>query len=175
MDQAASVMSDPSSALYISFHPELKAEPVRLPPGAVFVVANSLVVSDKAVTAKRRYNLRVIETLVAARILARSLGLDVGEKEKVTLRQVVGLSAGEKEGEDIGVVSLMGALKRIQQELDILKPKKQDNEDELGVTMEEMIGMTGLAPDVFDDVYLSWVESELPSHYSSAFDLIFSR
>ena len=69
----------------------------------------------------------------------------------------------------------LGALKRIQQELDILKPKKQDNEDELGVTMEEMIGMTGLAPDVFHDVYLSWVESELPSHHSSAFDLIFSR
>lgn len=160
MDQAASVMSDPSSALYISFHPELKAEPVRLPPGAVFIVANSLVVSDKAVTAKRRYNLRVVETLVAARILARSLRLDVGEKEKVTLRQVVGLSAGEKEGEDIGVVSLMGALKRIQQELDVLKPKKQNNEDELGVTMEEMIGMTGLAPDVFYDVYLSWVEIE---------------
>ncbi|KIJ98167.1 hypothetical protein K443DRAFT_680961 [Laccaria amethystina LaAM-08-1] len=160
MDQAASVMSDPSSALYISFHPELKAEPVRLPPGAVFIVANSLVVSDKAVTAKRRYNLRVVETLVAARILARSLGLDVGEKARVTLRQVVGLSAGEKEGEDIGVVSLMGALKRIQQELDILKPKNQDNEDELGVTMEEMIGLTGLAPDVFYDVYLSWVEIE---------------
>ena len=89
MDQAASVISTPSSALYITFFPFLNAEPILLPvlrttPRAVFVCANSLVVSDKAVGestylctihlsltqamplgAKTRYNLRVVETLDA--------------------------------------------------------------------------------------------------------------
>ena len=75
MDQAASVMSDPSSALYIKFYPTLNASAVRLPTRAVFVIANSLVVADKALSAKRGYNLRVVETLVGARILAQAVGL----------------------------------------------------------------------------------------------------
>lgn len=54
MDQAASVTSLPTSALYISFFPYFSSEPVLLPitrttPKAVFVCANSLVVSDKVV------------------------------------------------------------------------------------------------------------------------------
>ena len=57
MDQAASILCTPNSALYITFFPQLDAELVTLPitiPGtqeeeAVFVVANSLVVSDKVV------------------------------------------------------------------------------------------------------------------------------
>ena len=57
MDQSASILSVPNSALYITFFPQLEAELVTLPttiPGtqeeeAVFVVANSLVVSDKVV------------------------------------------------------------------------------------------------------------------------------
>lgn len=56
MDQAASVIATPHSALYITFFPSLSAEPIPLPtprtiPRAVFVCANSLVVSDKAVGA----------------------------------------------------------------------------------------------------------------------------
>ena len=54
MDQAASVTSLPTSALYISFYPAFSVEPVPLPitrtqPRAVFVCANSGVVSDKVV------------------------------------------------------------------------------------------------------------------------------
>lgn len=54
MDQAASVISTPYSALYITFFPALSAEPIPLPtsrtkPRAVFVCANSLVISDKVV------------------------------------------------------------------------------------------------------------------------------
>ncbi|KAJ8088452.1 galactokinase [Marasmius tenuissimus] len=90
MDQAASVISIPSAALYISFFPKLDVSPAPLPPGAVFVCANSLVVSDKAVTAKTNYNLRVVETLAAARILARHLNLPIGKDEKLQLREVVG-------------------------------------------------------------------------------------
>ncbi|KAJ6530652.1 ribosomal protein S5 domain 2-type protein [Mycena capillaripes] len=80
MDQAASFMSVPSSVLYITFYPFLTASSTPLPGtyllsltfpltdsppgGAVLVCAHSLKVSDKALTAKRGYNLRVVETLV---------------------------------------------------------------------------------------------------------------
>ncbi|KAK7053464.1 galactokinase [Paramarasmius palmivorus] len=159
MDQAASVISIPSSALYISFFPSLSASPVPIPPGAVFVCANSLVVSDKAVTAKRNYNLRVVETLAAARILARHLGVTVGEKEKVQLREVLGRWSGEDKDAPLNEDKLMEALEKITGELDVLKPTKAES-GQLGVLMEEMIEKTGMSKEAFDDVYLSWVEVE---------------
>ena len=163
MDQAASVMSDPSSALYITFYPMLTASAVPLPVRAVFVCANSLVVADKALTAKSGYNLRVVETLVAARILAKSLGFKIGEKDRITLREVAGKLAGEKDGEDIGTEELENILVALENKLEVLKPNKSVD-GELGFTMTEMIEKSGLPRDVFHEVYLSWVESELIYH-----------
>jgi len=164
MDQAASVMSDPSSALYISFYPSLTASAVPLPTKAVFVIANSLVVADKALSAKRGYNLRVVETLVAARILGKSLGIEIGDTDRITLREVVGRYQGEKEGEEMGADELEKALGTLLEEgtLDVLKPKYElpRADEQLGVTMEEMIQMSGLSKEVFDEVYLSWVDSK---------------
>ncbi|KAF8626931.1 hypothetical protein AX17_006431 [Amanita inopinata Kibby_2008] len=165
MDQAASVMSDPSSALYISFYPTLTASPVPLPPKAVFICANSLVISDKAVTAKSRYNLRVVETLVGARVLAKELQIDVGEKERITFREVAGRFASEKGGEELGVERLEEVLEEMSTRIDVLKPHGRrvggESEDaQYGMTMEEMIEMSGLSRDAFYDVYLSWVEVE---------------
>ena len=159
MDQAASVMSDPSSALYITFYPVLTASAVPLPVRAVFVCANSLVVADKALTAKHGYNLRVVETLVAARILANSLGFKIGEKERITLREVAGKLAGEKDGTE----ELEKNLVALENKLEVLKPNKSID-GELGFTMTEMIERSGLPRDVFHEVYLSWVESELIYH-----------
>ncbi|KAF8808656.1 Galactokinase [Phlegmacium glaucopus] len=159
MDQAASVMSDPSSALYITFYPMLTASAVPLPVRAVFVCANSLVVADKALSAKRGYNLRVVETLVAARILAKSLGFKLGEKDRITLREVAGKFAGEKEGEDIGAESLEKSLVALENKLELLKPNNSVD-GELGLTMTEMIDKSGLPRDIFHEVYLSWVEIE---------------
>ncbi|KDN50733.1 hypothetical protein RSAG8_01231, partial [Rhizoctonia solani AG-8 WAC10335] len=91
MDQAASVIGQPQTPLYISFFPKLSAQPVTLPwkDEAVFVIANSLKVSDKAVSAKTQYNLRVVETLVGALVLAKGLGVQVADGEKIRLREVV--------------------------------------------------------------------------------------
>ena len=161
MDQAASVMSDPSSALYIKFYPTLNASAVRLPTRAVFVIANSLVVADKALSAKRGYNLRVVETLVGARILAQAVGLSLSPEDRITYREVVGRFAGEQPGADMGADALEAAITRLEAHLDVLKPRMADGA-ELGVTMEEMVQMSGLAPDAFHEVYLSWVDSESP-------------
>lgn len=163
MDQAASVMSDPSSALYITFHPMLTASAVPLPVRAVFVCANSLVVADKALTAKHGYNLRVVETLVAARILANSLGFEIGGKDRITLREVAGKLAGEKDGENIRTEELEIILVALENKLEVLKPNKSAD-GELGLTMTEMIEKSGLPRDVFHEVYLSWVEGELIYH-----------
>lgn len=171
MDQAASVISTTNSAIYISFFPRLSAYPIPLPGAsssvssaslssrAVFVCANSLVVSDKVVHARTRYNLRVVETLVAARVLALKLSVPVGEKEKVTLREVLGRVVGEDpgSGEDMDLGVLKQALERMIKEAEVLKPKGREEE---GITLEEMIEWSGLSEDVFKEVYLSWVDVE---------------
>lgn len=55
MDQAASIFGIPNHALHISFYPKLKVVPTKLPEiqgdgGCVWVIANTLVVSDKKVS-----------------------------------------------------------------------------------------------------------------------------
>lgn len=184
MDQAASIMSLTSSALYITFYPTLSATPTPLPSNAVFIIANSLVVSDKAITAKYNYNLRVVETLVGARVLARHLGVKLndnpphdgkgGKWEKVTYREVLGRLVGEPQGcgpeGDMGSSALLVALKSVIPKLNALLPKSVAGRDsevegqELGVTMEEMIEMSGLTPQIFHEVYLSWVDGKVPCY-----------
>ncbi|KAJ2801355.1 galactokinase [Coemansia furcata] len=78
MDQTASIMSQPQSASFIEFSPKLCVTPVRFPSTAspiAFVIANTMVVSDKAVTAPTNYNLRVVETRIGALMLAKHLNL----------------------------------------------------------------------------------------------------
>ncbi|KAJ7037757.1 Galactokinase [Mycena alexandri] len=161
MDQAASVMSVPSSVLYITFYPSLTASPTPLPAGAVLVCAHSLKVSDKALTAKRGYNLRVVETLVGARALARTLNVPVGAREKITFREVVGKLVDEadvgKGGAGMPVPALMDELRRMETAVDALKPPNS-TDPEFGATMEEMILLSGLSAEEFHEVYMSWVE-----------------
>jgi len=186
MDQAASILSIPFSSLYITFYPTLRGSPVPLPRSHAFVIANSLVVSDKAVTAKHRYNLRVIETLVGARILAKNLGVNLhdypaqNKYEKVTYREVLGRLVGEMQGcgsgGDMGAEALLVALKSVLQKLTCLLPKDVSAHDltgngkeNLGVTMEEMVEMSGLGKKAFDEHFLSRVQgasSTLGSWYS---------
>jgi len=204
MDQAASVISLPNSALYITFFPMLYAEPIPLPSGSsavpslvsstapqpadphkvslvlevpkagaggVFVCANSLVVSDKVVGAKTQYNLRVVETLVAARVLSRLLNLPLdqdGTREKLTLREVVGRYLGVKEtkgGEaSVSTEQLYKALSELGAQTGKLKPRSwKEGDEELGVTMEEMVEVSGLSKEEFHQTYLSWVDVEAPN------------
>ncbi|GAA5956651.1 hypothetical protein JCM3765_005692, partial [Sporobolomyces pararoseus] len=62
MDQSASVFSLSQHLLHIEFMPQLEARAIPLPktePGFSFVIANTLVRSNKKLTAKYQYNLRV--------------------------------------------------------------------------------------------------------------------
>ena len=167
MDQAASVISTANSALYVSFFPHLSAQPIHLPGSipttshqirALFVCAYSMVISVKVVHARTRYNLRVVETLVAARVLARKQNIPVDEREKVTLREVLGRAVGEdlEKDEDMDMVKLKEGLEEMVEVVEVLKPSSVDDSEE-GVTLEEMIGLSGLSESVFKEVYLSWV------------------
>jgi galactokinase len=155
MDQASSVISTPSSALYIAFYPELSAEPVTLPKNAVFVIANSLKVADKVVSKKWGYNLRVVEVGVGSRILAKHLGVPLGNGEKGTFREVLGRWLGEKKGEELDVGKLREGLEKVQGELEVLKRDGRE-----GVTIDEMVELTGLSKEEFERVYFSGGEGE---------------
>jgi len=75
MDQAASIFSERGFLLYCRFFPQFAAEHVPVPisdPEVTFLVAQSFVTSDKAVTAPIHYNLRVVECTLAAVVLAKS-------------------------------------------------------------------------------------------------------
>lgn len=74
--------------------PELTATPVELPSDLTLVIANTLVQADKHRTAPRNYNLRVVETRVAAQLLARHLGVKLGPKDTPTFREVSDLHYG---------------------------------------------------------------------------------
>jgi galactokinase len=74
MDQAASIFSERGYLLYCRFYPAFKEEHVPVPkadPDVTFLVAQSFVTSDKAVTAPKHYNLRVVECTLATVVLAK--------------------------------------------------------------------------------------------------------
>lgn len=73
MDQAISIMGRLGTAQHIEFNP-VRAKDVTLPSEAIFVIANSLAVSNKAEGAEGRYNLRVVECRLASAVLALLLG-----------------------------------------------------------------------------------------------------
>jgi galactokinase len=96
MDQAISCLGQRGHALYISFRPELSAQPVKLHGmdatvgagedlgGYAFVVANSGVVAQKAVDATTRFNKRVVECALAAKLIGKKMGLDEWQQVRAT-------------------------------------------------------------------------------------------
>jgi N-acetylgalactosamine kinase len=65
MDQAISIMAKTGFAELIDFNP-VRATDVKLPDGGSFVIAHSLAESQKAVTAAKNYNNRVVECRLAS-------------------------------------------------------------------------------------------------------------
>ncbi|KAM5235377.1 N-acetylgalactosamine kinase isoform 1-T1 [Ctenodactylus gundi] len=68
MDQSISFLAEEGTAKLIEFSP-LRATDVKLPSGAVFVIANSCVEMNKAATS--HFNIRVTECRLAAKLLAK--------------------------------------------------------------------------------------------------------
>lgn len=89
MDQSASIFSRQSHVLNVDFVPELGATLVPFPDaGMAYVIANTLVVSEKQKTAKYNYNRRFVELTTSATLLAAHLGLQL-EVRLPTLKHVM--------------------------------------------------------------------------------------
>ncbi|CCF58839.1 hypothetical protein KAFR_0F02420 [Kazachstania africana CBS 2517] len=91
MDQSASVCGEENNALYVEFKPELKATPFKFPTlknsDVGFVIANTLVVSNKVETGPTNYNLRVVEVTAAANILGAKYGVRVEHEGSSSLNK----------------------------------------------------------------------------------------
>ncbi|KAF9917043.1 galactokinase [Linnemannia zychae] len=158
MDQACSILAKPNSACFIEFHPVLKVTPVAFPttiPPVAFVIADTLVTSDKAVTAPVRYNLRVVETRGAARILAMTLGIPIPESGKLHLKQVL-----DAHFEKIGYIPSEGMT---EAEIDIEKLAEMGKIVERvfgtdriknGVSFEELCELSNLSEEEFTRLYI---------------------
>lgn len=73
MDQSISFLAEKGKAKLIGFNP-LTVDDVALPQEAVFVIANSRVTSEKAMTS--HFNVRVAECKIATQVLAKLTGVD---------------------------------------------------------------------------------------------------
>lgn len=101
MDQSASILAQAGQALFIEFLPALAATTVPLPEDAVFVIANSLVVAEKAKAAYAHYNLRVVEGRLAVVLLGKALGLE-GWASLRTLHALEAALVGAFQGPSVG-------------------------------------------------------------------------
>lgn len=79
MDQATSICGEEDHALFVQFKPNLNATPFKFPilPNTEiqFLIANTLVVANKFESGPINYNLRVVEVIVAANVLASRCGV----------------------------------------------------------------------------------------------------
>ncbi|KAF5838871.1 ribosomal protein S5 domain 2-type protein [Dunaliella salina] len=133
MDQAISMMGMLGVAKLIEFNP-VRASDVVLPPNAVFVVANSLAVSNKAEAAPRRYNLRVVECRLAAIMMTLALGATPEASRSVqTLKDVE-----PKVAESLGSPGLDACLEAVHKHLHEAPYTHDELETALGVPLDSL-------------------------------------
>jgi len=149
MDQSASVFGLHSFALNIEFSPKLVVTPVPFPEideSFVFVVANTGVVADKQVTAPTNYNLRVVETHMAAAFLSVALKLDSTYK---TLKEV---TDSYFFGKDLASQGLYLIQKQLEEMLNAVD-RYIDNKN--GYTQSEIAAILGLEEPELIKLYLT--------------------
>ncbi|KAG2454377.1 hypothetical protein HYH02_001400 [Chlamydomonas schloesseri] len=135
MDQAISMMGQQGVAMHVEFNP-VRGVCVVLPPGATFVIANSLAVSNKAETAPKRYNLRVVECRLAAVLLAMALGMsreDALAKVR-TLRDVEPLIAAAHSGQHDGATCAAAVAEHLKESYTL-----SELEDALGGKLADLL------------------------------------
>ena len=151
--QAASVLGRKSSLLHISFHPSLSCSSVSISPSLAIVITNSMAPHALGDSAERQYNLRVVETCLAARLLAHAWGLSenpvvkVESKARVRLMEVLALHAEQE--------SKVGRGTRGVEELlaDVTRILGKEGRGEEGWTKNEMARESGMSAEDFDRVY----------------------
>ncbi|RKO86779.1 ribosomal protein S5 domain 2-type protein [Blyttiomyces helicus] len=152
MDQSISIMAAAGSALLIHFTPTLSASRISFPPSTeapVFVIANTLVTADKHVTAPIQYNLRVVETRIAAALLAKHLKITGAS----TLRDVQDKWLGAAfEGRETQVLADINAI--VDAAIEKEPYTREKAAKALGITVPELeekfVGKIVIRADAFD-------------------------
>ncbi|XP_060534567.1 N-acetylgalactosamine kinase isoform X2 [Cylas formicarius] len=125
MDQAIAFLATDGCAKLIEFDP-LKATDVRLPKGAVFVIAHSMTNLNKAATGD--FNCRVVECRLAAQIMAKRRGLDwaqlkrLGELQKalqLDLQEMIALVETVLDKESYTKVDVLSELDTAAEQLEV--------------------------------------------------------
>jgi galactokinase len=157
MDQAASILSKPGTALHVSFYPETAFEHVPFPtqqPQMVFLVAQSFVAADKHVSAPKCYNLRVVECTLAAAVLAAMHGIRIPQDASP-----LGISLR-------GLQESMYASCREQKE----KSFKAQLEDLIAITKERLTKLDGYTRKEIAD-FLGLSIDQLEEQYTKKFPI----
>ncbi|EPS37603.1 hypothetical protein H072_8704 [Dactylellina haptotyla CBS 200.50] len=153
MDQTASVFGDKDSALYVSFVPELKAKQFSFPksnPPLSFLIAQTYVTADKKTTAPIHYNLRVVETTLAAQVLAKKLNLGLLPNDNGPLgSSLSGLQKTyfTKQGGEVP-----GVVNQLETMVDVVKATLDKEE---GYTKEEIADILETTPDALTEKYMT--------------------
>ncbi|KAH8918227.1 Galactokinase [Atractiella rhizophila] len=145
MDQSASIFSIPESLLHIHFVPQLLATPVPLPkvdPKFSFVIANTLVTSEKHLTAKFHYNLRVVECRIASILLNSALALSLPLDPLPTLKALTDAYFKANTADDVSTA--ISQLQEMSSLTDRHLGKWKD-----GMTWNEVYSATGLDKEAF--------------------------
>jgi len=145
MDQAASIFSRRGFLLYCQFFPKFSAEHVPVPdsdPEITFLVAQSFVTSDKAVTAPTRYNLRVVECTLASVVLAKLHDITLHPDDSplgFCLRNVQEeLMTRQGRQEEPLISQIQAMVEVINSKLNQERYTRQDIANILGVTVETL-------------------------------------
>lgn len=154
MDQCASIYGEPDHALLIEFKPKLKAQPFKFPiDDLMFVITNSLQVSNKHETAPIHYNLRVVEMGIAADLLSKKLGMEnsVPRDSNIGTSSLRGVMDGRFgntwDGNDYTV-----GIAQLNEMIDVVN-KQLTNK--AGYTIEECCQELGITSEKFSARYLS--------------------
>ncbi|KAG9768131.1 Galactokinase, partial [Aureobasidium melanogenum] len=151
MDQAASIFSERGYLLYCHFFPKFFAEHVPVPvsdPEITFLIAQSFITSDKAVTAPIHYNLRVVECTLATVVLAKlhdialnpdssSLGFCLRNLQEEIMKK----QGRRDEPFDVQVDAM----------IDIIKSML----DKESYTRDDIAGILGISVDALEKEYMS--------------------
>ena len=151
MDQAASIFSERGFLLYCRFWPKFAAEHVPVPksdPELTILVAQSFVTSDKAVTAPKHYNLRVVEVTLASVVLAKlhDISLDPDDSSLGfclrNFQQELMKKLGRRDD-------------RMEAQVDTVIGMIKSKLDKDSYTREDIAGILGLSVETLENNYMS--------------------
>ncbi|ORX33774.1 ribosomal protein S5 domain 2-type protein [Kockovaella imperatae] len=158
MDQAASALCVSNAIIHLSFYPSLKPVPLPLPSSLAVCIINSVATHALTTGAPEQYNLRVVECIIATRLLCHAWGLDqtprlkgkVGDEGRIWLREALDLWEGGKGLSEVELYEkALGEVDRVL---------GNGYKGTQGWTREDMLAASGMEEAAFRETFLEFLE-----------------